>query len=374
MSSWDVFHSERLEVLRSLSPEEIRAALASGSLRDDDLVRPAGTKDPWARLAEVPGLLAPEPPPPLPSPPAEPGPPRDLEATLVDQRLDEVVDPSDAPTIPPWAAQAPRDEASPPAPPVVGADEFAPPSDEHGISPARPAPRVDPEPASSKFEFDHEYGPGGERLFEELGTPEAEGLASFRKWLDEEPPAAPTIEVDTPAAIAVGAEPPGGEGVAEPFDPLEEDELAADFTLIPGGQTPAEEVDLTAMVDVSFLLILFFLIAATSVFLKTLEIPDPNPENTEAAAVQPRTIEELETDFILVAIDPSGTFTVDHEPIEPTLAALVERLRNARRDSGRTGMLLTADTQAMHRHAVLAYDAANEVGLRIAIARSKGPE
>ncbi len=61
MPSWDVFHSERLEVLRGLSPEEVRAALAAGSIRDDDLVRPAGSAEPWSRLGDQPGLLGPPP-------------------------------------------------------------------------------------------------------------------------------------------------------------------------------------------------------------------------------------------------------------------------------------------------------------------------
>ncbi len=105
------------------------------------------------------------------------------------------------------------------------------------------------------------------------------------------------------------------------FDPQDEDEDAAEFTLAPSEGRAIEEIDLTAMVDVSFQLILFFLVAATAVYLKTLEIPEPNPEKNEAAAVQPRTIEELESDFILVGIDPEGAFTIDHEPVEPSLSA-----------------------------------------------------
>ena len=46
MASWDVFHADRLELERGLTPEAIRSALARGELRDDDLVRPAGSSDP----------------------------------------------------------------------------------------------------------------------------------------------------------------------------------------------------------------------------------------------------------------------------------------------------------------------------------------
>ena len=73
MANWDVFHADRLELERGLSAEAIRSALARGELRDDDLVRPAGSSIPWARIADIPELMAPsttdqpaqhEPPPP----------------------------------------------------------------------------------------------------------------------------------------------------------------------------------------------------------------------------------------------------------------------------------------------------------------------
>ena len=58
MSSWDVFHSDRLEVERGLSAADVVAAVAKGDLHDDDLARPAGTSVPWARLLDVPELAA----------------------------------------------------------------------------------------------------------------------------------------------------------------------------------------------------------------------------------------------------------------------------------------------------------------------------
>ena len=60
---------------------------------------------------------------------------------------------------------------------------------------------------------------------------------------------------------------------------------------------------------------------------------------------------------------------IDREPVAPEMSALVERLRSARETTGRKAMLLSADASTPHRNAVLAYDAANEIGLGIAIAR-----
>ena len=63
MASWDVFHADSLELERGLTRDAIRAALAGGALRDDDLVRPAGTTAAWIRLGDLPELNAPAGPP-----------------------------------------------------------------------------------------------------------------------------------------------------------------------------------------------------------------------------------------------------------------------------------------------------------------------
>ena len=53
---------------------------------------------------------------------------------------------------------------------------------------------------------------------------------------------------------------------------------------------------------------------------------------------------------------------------------LVENLRRAREKTGRQSMLLSADFATLHRNAVLAYDAAIEIGLSIAIAKPQSPQ
>ncbi len=154
-------------------------------------------------------------------------------------------------------------------------------------------------------------------------------------------------------------------------DPLDEDEQAASFTLSRGDAEKVEELDLAAMVDVAFQLVLFFLVTATTVLYKSLEVPKPNPETPAAGATQGKaqTLSDLKNDFILVEIDAGGAMKIDREPVAPQMPALVERLRSARETTGRKAMLLSADAVTPHRNAVLAYDAANEIGLGIAIAR-----
>ena len=155
--------------------------------------------------------------------------------------------------------------------------------------------------------------------------------------------------------------------------PLDEDEEAAEFTLSRGSATQIEELDLAAMVDVAFQMVLFFMVTATTVLYKTLEVPRTPPQSPPGAVAQgqpKKTVEDLENDYILVEVDPQGRIQVDHEPSPP--GDLAARLRAAREATGRTAMLLSADLATPHRNAVLAYDAANEIGLRIAIAKPAG--
>lgn len=152
---------------------------------------------------------------------------------------------------------------------------------------------------------------------------------------------------------------------------MDEDEEAASFTLAAEPRNEDEEVDLTAMVDVAFQLVLFFLVTATTLYFKTLEIPTPEPDDPDAVAQQMRTLDELLDEYILVEIDPQGRIEVDRSPIDA--AALTETLRQARSDTLRTGMLLMADFATPHRNAVSAIDSANALGLQIAIAKPGGP-
>jgi len=104
---------------------------------------------------------------------------------------------------------------------------------------------------------------------------------------------------------------------------------------------------------------------------KTLEIPKPSGEAPAGAVAQgrSRSLDDLKDDYILVEIDDRGAMKLDRQPIEPVRETLVKNLRRAREKTGRQSMLLSADFATLHRNAVLAYDAAIEIGLSIAIAK-----
>lgn len=416
MSVWDVFHSDRLEVERGLTTAQVRAALGNGDLRDDDLVRPAGAEIGWARLSDFPEFFEPE-PPVAPTTPAATGPAQDLEPQASPSPAsprsidDEGSFETQAGAFPPVPSDdvaetiaEPSLEAQARATPPLEMDDFSPPSFDDvesdvealtqfnaNFDETRSHPFLDSVDDEDRATYlaapgdeDHERV-ANDTYLDALG--EARDASSVDN--EEEDEIVDLGELDLSLDherrdISLELEPVGDEDVepwvddaadAEPweeeYDPQDEDEEAAEFTLARGSAETVEELDLAAMVDVAFQLVLFFLVTATTVLYKTLEVPKPNPEAAAASATQGqgKTLDDLQQDFILVDIDPQGAFKIDREPVAAQMNVLIDRLRTARQSTGRSAMLLTADAAAMHKHAVLAYDAANEIGLRIAIAR-----
>jgi biopolymer transport protein ExbD len=345
VSTWDVFHGERLELERALRTDQVRAALARGDLHDDDLIRPAGSGVPWARIGDMPALRVPEAAPPGPAPVAPPVPvtPPALAATIPDQ--------------PVVFAEIVADDVEDVEFVDSGEDRPAGPLEEgeHAIipGPAPPAGGSRTGAGEPYGEFDLDLRNAGRDRDRDDSSVElvAEGGDEGLDLIDDD---GNVIEPD------------------DDYDPLEEDEAVAEFTLARNAPQRVEELDLAAMVDVAFQMVLFFLVTATTVLYKTLEVPKPNPESSPtAAAVQgrARTLDDLKDDFILVEIDPAGAVRIEHEAVPAEVAALAARLRSERERTGRKAMLLSADFSTPHRSAVLAYDAANEIGLGIAIAR-----
>ncbi len=317
-SMWDVFHSVRLEVERGVATEAVRSRLADGTLTSDDLIRPSGTTR-WSRIAQVAALQATEPPP------------------------------APAPEVPPT-----------PEPPVV--EVLSPVVTES--TPIRLVPLLEPTP-------DLEFPPEEEDNEAEEANDTTVELPAIQAGSATAPPLATPVLPDDEAG---GPDPPELDDPLAPELETEhdaEDDPASDFTLTRNSTETVEELDLAAMVDVAFQLVLFFLVTASTVVFKTFEIPRPNEDKPPEAAAQSRakSMDELEKDFILVEVDAEGAVKIDHLPVPADRAALIEKLRTARESTGRKEMLLSTDATTRHKNAVLALDVASEIDLQIAIAQ-----
>ena len=118
-----------------------------------------------------------------------------------------------------------------------------------------------------------------------------------------------------------------------------------------------DEMDLTPMVDVTFLLLVFFMITTSFSIQKTLEVPPPNPDESGASAA--KTIEDMEESSILVHIDSRDVISVDDEPLsDPT------RLADIMRSKRMSEVLITAHEESLHDTLTKVIDASNEVGMQ----------
>mgnify|MGYP005839478745 CR=1 FL=1 len=133
-------------------------------------------------------------------------------------------------------------------------------------------------------------------------------------------------------------------------------------------RSPDASVDLTPLIDVVFLLLIFFMVTTT--FVREGRMSLQLPEAGTEATVQP-----AEPVQVLVATD--GGYSVNGRPLgDRSVRALMAALREASGDDPSLPVVITADGRAPHQSVVTVMDAAERIGLtsvRIAIRPEGGP-
>ncbi|MBI1323596.1 hypothetical protein GC170_10480 [bacterium] len=338
--TWDIYETGTLVVRKSMTAEWIREALSSGKITETDLIRPSGTSEAWQRISEFP-LESLSTPVGIAGRPESHG--AGVDQDLLDPDAEIDLDPDSG------ANEAP-------------VPQKAAAKDERSSAPREALPSIELQALQWLTEEDPEPVKPVESQPEQVVAKPAK----VRKVERETPLLEPSVELKLEPAES-----------SEPrlsFDESEDEE--DDFTLSRSKVEHVEEMDLAAMVDIAFQLVLFFMVTASVTMIKSMELPKPTESTKPAAATAPgvgtRDRNELADEFIVVKITSDGDILVDDEPIPSD--RLLESLRAVRNESGKTGMLLRAENRTKHRLAVAAYDAASEIGLRIAIEReTSGP-
>lgn len=131
------------------------------------------------------------------------------------------------------------------------------------------------------------------------------------------------------------------------------------------GEGAETEMDMTPMVDVTFLLLIFFMVTATFTLQKSFEVPTPREDQASSQATSVEDLEE-DPDVVTVRIDEYNTYFVscsawDQEQEAPSKQELVTRMREARDESSPspTRMLILAHPECMHEKVVVALDTGN---------------
>ncbi|WP_176492940.1 biopolymer transporter ExbD [Cobetia sp. 5-25-4-2] len=131
----------------------------------------------------------------------------------------------------------------------------------------------------------------------------------------------------------------------------------------PRRQRESVEVNLTPLIDVVFLLLIFFMVSTTFDSRRALDLI--LPQSSQASAVEQAPL--------IMTIGAKGDFTLgDTSLTESALGAALARHRD---QADRFGLILEADGRTPHAKVVKALDAAAEVGItRVRISTRTGTD
>ena len=116
-------------------------------------------------------------------------------------------------------------------------------------------------------------------------------------------------------------------------------------------QEEAGEIDLTPMLDVVFILLIFFIV--TSVFVTEAGIEVTRPEAS--------TVEPTSGDLILIAVGPNGDIWIDGDQIDPRFIRSRFELRLA--DAPNSAVIIQADANANNEQVMIILQAAREANI-----------
>lgn len=116
------------------------------------------------------------------------------------------------------------------------------------------------------------------------------------------------------------------------------------------------ELNLTPLIDVVFLLLIFFMVSTT--FNRESDIPLELPEATGEVKQQDERVVEI-------SIDAKGVFYVNREELVNTqIKTLIAAIRRAAGDDKEPMLIIAADAETRHQAVVTAIDAAQQLGFR----------
>jgi biopolymer transport protein ExbD len=138
------------------------------------------------------------------------------------------------------------------------------------------------------------------------------------------------------------------------------------MNLQPGGEDEPE-VNLTPLIDVVFLLLIFFMVSTTFEHQSRIQIE--LPEATASPV-------EVEEDSIEIIIDAQGRYFIGEEQVVNTeLKTLKSAISKAVGDRDTVPVTIRADANTPHQAVITALDATSQLGLtQISLATSKIPE
>lgn len=146
----------------------------------------------------------------------------------------------------------------------------------------------------------------------------------------------------------------------EPRNPwLDDEDEEPDFKLSRGA-IDDEGLDMTPMVDVTFLLLIFFMITASFAIQKSMQTTPPQPEEE---GVSQNVQEDVEDESVIVEIDAENNIRVDDVAVAG-IGELIDVLTGKRAGEGKTDMMIEVHELAKHGTVVAVTDAGLEADMQ----------
>lgn len=154
----------------------------------------------------------------------------------------------------------------------------------------------------------------------------------------------------------------GWKGFGDDDDVIDED-YEEPATIGKKEKIPEDELDMTPMVDVTFLLLIFFMVTASFSIQKSIEQPPPKTDEPSDIVQE----EDPDKDYVTVLVDQNNTYYVtdrDDDEVEcPSDREMWTRVREAKNSSNVGRMIIRAHVDSMHKKVISAYDAGRVAGI-----------
>jgi biopolymer transport protein ExbD len=122
-------------------------------------------------------------------------------------------------------------------------------------------------------------------------------------------------------------------------------------------------VDMTAMVDIVFFVLIFFMVTSMEGVYSSINMPSPDPQ--KMASSGKRSVSDFQSDkeFVIVRIDRDNSLWLNDSEISGEQELLV-KLRELRQGSSAPNrMLVLGNSEAKHGMVVMVLDAGSDVGM-----------
>jgi biopolymer transport protein ExbD len=121
-------------------------------------------------------------------------------------------------------------------------------------------------------------------------------------------------------------------------------------------------VDMTAMVDIVFFVLIFFMVTAMQATFTAIDLPTPAQSDGKKGVKTPRDIQDA---YIIVRIDRDNTIWVNDSEVaggsERELRIKLDEARSA--DKGSSKMFVLGSSEAKHGTLVMVLDAGSDAGM-----------